>query len=366
MYHEYHRLRGVCNHPSTRNKKARESRDSLRCLDASMEDASGRPRTLLRACDRALLPSTPSGESMSESLKTAVRLAVLRLLDPLVKWLIEAGLGVGDLVALVKIAYVRAARELGRTGGGEAQRPNVSRIAVITGLTRIEVTQILATGAANPVYDRGRQRAERVLSGWWNDAAFQDPSGHPAVLPVRGSKRSFAALVERYSGERWLVATILEELLRVGAVRRLPDGKVRAVSRTFATVSWDREGVLAFGEQLSEHCATLLHNLKHPAHARYIRRVLNARLDPRYVPMLVRDLEEQAQGFADGADDALNDPGQTLPGRSRENGASLGVAIYLFETQAEESLPNYVPRTRAKHGATRPKNPKLTRRPGGR
>ena len=51
---------------------------------------------------------------MSESLKGAVRSAVLRLLDPLVKWLLAAGIGVGDFVTLVKVAYVRAAREQGR------------------------------------------------------------------------------------------------------------------------------------------------------------------------------------------------------------------------------------------------------------
>jgi hypothetical protein len=306
---------------------------------------------------------------MSESLKTAVRLAVLRLLDPLVKWLMEAGLGVGDLVSLVKVAYVRAARERGRAGGGEAHRPNVSRIAVITGLTRIEVMNILATGAADPVYDRGRQRAERVLSGWWNDSTFQDPSGRPAVLPVRGGKRSFAALVERYSGERWLVATILEELLRVKAVRRVGD-RVQAVSRSYATVSWDPAGVLAFGEQLSEHCGTLLHNLKFPAQARYVRRVVNARLDPKYVPMLVRDLTEQAQGFADSADDALNDPGQTLRGRDREQGASLGVGLYIFETrQEEEAFPTYAPKSRTRGGARKAKGRRSTAskgRPGGR
>jgi Family of unknown function (DUF6502) len=284
---------------------------------------------------------------MSESLKAAVGLAVLRILDPLVKWLIEAGLGVGDLVTLVKIAYVRAAREQGRAAGGESKRPNVSRISVVTGLTRLEVANILAAGDSRSADVRGRQRAERVLSGWWNDAGFQDPSGHPAALPVRGGKRSFAGLVEHYSGERWLIATILEELLRVKAVRRLPDGRVRAVSRSFAPVSWDPAGVEAFGEQLAEHCATLLHNVKNPAHARYVRRVLNARLDPRYVPMLVRDLEEQAQGFADASDDALNDPSHTLPGRSREQGASLGVAVYLFETEKSEPLPDYTPRSRS-------------------
>jgi Family of unknown function (DUF6502) len=279
---------------------------------------------------------------MSESLKAAVRAAVLRLLDPLVQWLLEAGIGVGDLMSLVKIAYVRAAREQGRKSGAEQQRANASRIAVVTGLTRAEVASILAAGDAERPHDRGRQRAERVLSGWWNDPAFQDASGAPALLPVRGGRRSFAALVERYSGERPRVATILDELLRVKAVRRKPDGRLEALSRTYATVRWDPDGIIAFGEQLNEHCATLLHNLRHPASARYVRRVLNAQLDPRYVPMLTRDLVQQADALADSADDALNDPKQTLPGRSGESGAaSLGIAFYVFELPpADETSEN--------------------------
>jgi hypothetical protein len=203
---------------------------------------------------------------------------------------------------------------------------------VVTGLTRAEVANILSSGAADPIHDRGRQRAERVLSGWWNDAAFQDESGRPAVLPLRGPQRSFAALVERYSGESWRVATILEELHRVKAVRRLPDGRLEALSRSYATVRWDPDGVTAFGEHLGEHCATLLHNLKFPARPRYVRRVVNARLNPRYVPMLVRDLEQQAEAFADSADDALNDPNQTVTGRREGEAASLGIALYVFET----------------------------------
>jgi hypothetical protein len=276
---------------------------------------------------------------MSESLKSAVRVAVLRLLGPLVKWLLEAGIGVGDFLSLVKIAYVRAAREQGLTSGGEMKRPNASRISVVTGLTRKEVASVLAAETAgsthDPMHDRGRrQRAERVLSGWWNDRTFQDSLGRPAVLPVRGARRSFAALVERYSGERWRVATILEELLRVRAVRRLPDGQLKALSRTYATVRWDPDGVLAFGEHLAEHCATLLHNLESPANARYVRRVVNTRLDPHYVPMLVRDLVEQAEGLAESTDDTLNDPLHTLTGKRAEADAtSLGLALYFFEAQ---------------------------------
>jgi hypothetical protein len=292
---------------------------------------------------------------MSESLKSAVRSAVLRLLDPLVKWLLEAGMGVGDLLPLIKIAYVRAAREQGLASGGESKRPNASRISVVTGLTRAEVASILVAGAADPLHDRGRQRAERVLSGWWNDPDFQDSSGRPAVLSVRGSRRSFAALVERYSGERWRVATILEELLRVKAIRRSPDGRLEALSRSYAPVRWDADGVMAFGEQLSEHCATLLHNLNFPARARYMRRVINARLNPRYVPMLVRDLEQQAGVFADSADDALNDPKQTVTGHGQREVASLGIALYVFETTvAADTLPSPHERLPRKRSSKRP------------
>lgn len=274
---------------------------------------------------------------MSESLKAAIQAAVLRILEPLVRWLLEAGIGVGDFLSLVKIAYVRAARDQGRDSGAEPARPNVSRIAVVTGLTRTDVTSILGSGDADRPVDRGRQRAERVLSGWWNDSAFQDETGAPAVLPLRGRGRSFAALVDRYSGERLLAASILDALLRVKAVRRLTDGRLKALSRTYATVRWDPEGVVAVGEQLSEHLATLLNNLKDPARPRYVRRILNAQLDPRYVPMLVRDLEQQAEVMGDSIDDALNDPGHTLRGKPSESGAvSLGIAFYVFEATVDE------------------------------
>jgi AcrR family transcriptional regulator len=275
---------------------------------------------------------------MTEPLKSAIRTAVLRLLDPLVKWLLEAGIGVADFLPLVKIAYVRAASERGRTSGAEPERPNVSRIAVITGLTRVEVAGILESGAADRPHDHGRQRAERVLSGWWNDSNFHDDLGNPAILPVHGGHRSFAALVERYSGARALVAAIRDELLRVKAIKHLSDGRLQALSRTYATVRWDPDGVIAVGEQLNELCATLTHNLKFPARPWYVRRVLNAQLDPQYVPMLARDIEQHAKVLADSFDDALNDPKATLPGNPRETGAvSLGVALYVFSSSQDDT-----------------------------
>jgi hypothetical protein len=300
---------------------------------------------------------------MTDTLKSAVRAAVLRLLDPLVKWLLAAGMGVGDFVSLVKIAYVRAAREEGQLPGAERATPNISRIALLTGLTRAEVASLLADETAERPHDVGRrQRAERVLSGWWNDSTFQDRLGEPAILSIRGSKRSFAALVERYVGGNWRVRTILDELLRVRAVRRLPDGRLKALSRTYATVRWDPAGVAAFGEQVAGLCATLLHNLNFPDRPHTVRRVLNARLNPLYVPRLRRDIEQQVKVLANSVDRDLNNPAHTVSGTETEAVSSLGLMMYVFQphaigqtTRPDEEQAAPAPVVAARHIARRRK-----------
>ncbi|MGH8290556.1 MAG: DUF6502 family protein [Steroidobacteraceae bacterium] len=269
---------------------------------------------------------------MSESLKGAVRTAVLRLLEPLVKLLLDAGVGVGDFMSLVKVAYVKAASE--RDGKGDTERPNVGRIAVVTGMNRPEVTAILAKGEAGTrSTEHNRQRAERVLSGWWTDSEFLNPQGEPAVLHLKGPRRSFEALCRRYSGE-FRTTPILEELLRVRAVRRLPEGRIQALSRTYATVRWDPEGIAVLGEQLAEHCATLVANLEQPSRPRLARQVVNARLNPRYAPVLIRDIESNLRVQADSLLDTLNDPlHRSAPGTPAMR---LGVGIYVFEGPSDE------------------------------
>jgi len=272
---------------------------------------------------------------MSESLKRAVRTAVLRLLAPLAELLLDAGIGVGEFTSLVKLAYVRAAER--RLGTGKGGRPNASRIAVLTGLTRVQVAAILKSAEGEPPTGAwGRQRAERVLTGWWSDPAFHDELGAPAALPVKGSRKSFAALCERYSGDP-RYAAILDELVRVRAVRWGKDGRVVAVSRTYATVRWDPEGVLRVGEELGDLCTSLLYNLKNPSRPLLVRRVLNAQLDPRYAPVLMRQLSDQASATADSMEETLNDPQYTVTPPGARDAMRLGVGVYLFEGSVEES-----------------------------
>jgi hypothetical protein len=300
--------------------------------------------------------------AMSEGVKRAVEAAALRLLQSLARIFLAAGIGVGEVANLAKVAFVRVAREQGRREGEDPNRPNISRISVLTGITRPEVAAILAAGGARPsLSERGKQRAERVLSGWWNDPDFQTSSGEPAALPLRGRKRSFATLCERYSGERSRTAPTLQELLRVGAVVKHPDGSLRAVSRTYTTVRWDPDGIESAGRQLSEHCDTLVHNLGNPSDTRVALSVFNARLNPQYAPVLMRFVEGQAGVFAEVLDNALNDPQHTVSGKTPgSKAAKLGVGVYLFFDEHAEPQER-VSKVRRRRGTSRAKPRKATR-----
>ena len=240
---------------------------------------------------------------MSEDLKNTVLRAVLRLLTPLVRLLLDAGIGVGEFHQLAKTAYVRAARD-----AAQEPRPNFSRIAVLTGIPRGEVAKILRRAdEKSPKPERGEQRAERVLEGWWTDPKFLGSSGRPLRLPLRGSRRSFTALVKKYAGDP-RVMTILKELLRVRAVSRSEDDIIEVRSRNFATVRWDASGIDTAGEAARDLLEALVHNLRHPGRPHFVRFVGSSRIDPHDAPMLIRNFSVSADVLAESFDNVLSDP----------------------------------------------------------
>jgi len=138
----------------------------------------------------------------------------------------------------------------------------------------------------------------------------------------------------------------MREMLRAKAVRRLPDKKVEVLSRTVATVHWDENGVQAIGERVRDLLQVLLYNSQHPSSPRYVRFVVNAAVDPEYVPLLVRDLTQQAESFADGFHEALTDPHRTIrPGAKLKDAHRLGVGIFVID-EATVVEPEPRPRSR--------------------
>jgi DNA-binding IclR family transcriptional regulator len=147
----------------------------------------------------------------------------------------------------------------------------------------------------------------------------------------------------------------------------MPDGRLKALSRTYATVRWDPEGVVAFGEHVAELCATLLHNLNFPDRSYAVRRVLNVRLDPRYVPMLRRDLEQQVAVLADSVDHTLNDPAHSVRGKETPpETAALGLTLFVFEPKTTEETASENEERAAVSGRPRVRVRGLKERDAGR
>ncbi|MDP9017797.1 MAG: DUF6502 family protein [Candidatus Eremiobacteraeota bacterium] len=273
---------------------------------------------------------------MSGKFKSAVLKTGLRILDPLVRLMLEAGVGLAEFHQLARKAYVRAAAETSPKGA-----PNYSKISMLTGVARATAAAILRNTEEEAPPERGVQRAERILRGWWEDPNFCDDEGKPAILNLRG-RRSFEALVNRYSGDP-RIATHLEELLRVKAVKRLPDQRLQVLSRTVATARWDSEGVLMVGERVRDVLETLTHNLKHEDSPRFTRFVFNAQIDPRYVPLLIRDMSAQASVLADAFEDALSNPKAQVHPQAAKQARRLGMAFYLIDEPAHPSPALTVP-----------------------
>lgn len=173
---------------------------------------------------------------------------------------------------LAKQVYVDVARtEFGIDG----KKQTVSRISILTGLTRKEVQRLLQ----EPPEPDARiteeyNRAARVMTGWVRDPDFGDGKGHPIPLKMEGKRASFSALVRRYSGDI-PVRAVLDELLRVGAVKRLQDGRIGLPARGFISQKGLTHKVTILGSDTADLVETIEHNLyKSPTRPRFQRKVM--------------------------------------------------------------------------------------------
>lgn len=147
---------------------------------------------------------------------------LIDILVPIGKILLRGNLGVAHLIRAAKQAYLRAAIVHLFPAG---VRLNASRLSVVTGLTRKEVSTLISRTPKERASSTTlkQQRALRVLRGWAVDPRFRTSLGAPASLSIRGERRSFSLLVKLYGGDV-TPNSVLRELERMEAVRFTPSG----------------------------------------------------------------------------------------------------------------------------------------------
>lgn len=142
---------------------------------------------------------------------------VKRLLTELAVVLLQAGITPKHFGELAKQAFVQAAGTLSKFRNGKINR---SRVAVMTGLSRVEVKRLLSGQSSMSPVPAQQSRGERVISGWMSDRRFLDARGRPQRLPIAGARVSFKSLVREFGGDVPHRA-VLEELRRLRVVRQV-------------------------------------------------------------------------------------------------------------------------------------------------
>jgi hypothetical protein len=267
---------------------------------------------------------------VSNRITQALAAAVSRLLRPLIRTLLRQGMSFNEFSDLARRVYVDVAlREFQIPG----KKQTISRVSILTGLTRKEVQRLCQSDADyDPAAAERYNRAARVIAGWVRDADFNDTKGAALALPLDESDQSFAELVRRYSGDMPARA-MLDELMRVGAVERQADGRIRLVARAYVPRTSAHDKLAILGADVADLIATIDHNLEHGSDdPRFQRKVMYDNLPQEAVVEFRRLSSEQGQRLIEAMDQWLSrhdrDHNPAIQGRGR---VRAGVGVFYFE-----------------------------------
>jgi hypothetical protein len=270
--------------------------------------------------------------------RLALDTAIMRLLRPLVRVLLRHAVPYSAFEDLAKRVYVEAALADFAIPG---KKPSISRASILTGLTRKDVQRLVAEPAdGSPEVGERYNRAARVLTGWVRDPDFLDADGAPRALQSEGAL-SFGALVRRHSGDMPTRA-VLDELLRVGAVRLRDDGLYEPIARAYVPQQGTLDKLNILGTDVADLIDTIDHNLQHgPDDPRFQRKVMYHSIDVQALPAFRKLSAAQAQALLEKLDRwlAANDTDPAPADRPSAERARVGLGIYYFEERLAPPSP---------------------------
>src|SRR5215467_12348422 len=243
----------------------------------------------------------------------ALTAAVERVLRPLFRILLRNHMSFKAFVDIAKHVYVDVAAE---DFGIPGKKTSVSRVALLSGLTRKEVQRLLEAPVVDDAEAGERyNRAARVVAGWIRDAEFSDADGNPKVLQLQDGRASFA------------------ELVRVGVVEKAGDDTIRLKTRAYVPESGDADKLNILGTDVSDLVATIEHNLQHGAADPFFQiKVMYDNVPVEALQEFRRMSGAQAQSLLERLDKWLSQHDRdTRPGTGGTGQVRTGIGIYYFE-----------------------------------
>ena len=275
---------------------------------------------------------------MGESIKLTLLRAYQVLLGPLIRILLRQGISYAEFSEIAKAVYVEVALKDFKVAGRKATR---TRVAVITGLTRKEVKRVIDEAIKDRYEPKSKfSRLGRVLVGWHTDTDFTGPYGLPLELQYETNnpgELTFAELVKRHSGDM-SPRSILDELIRVGAVRETDAGWYRVLRREYITDAQGRDTFERTGFIVRNFVNTVDFNMTKsaPGKGRFERHVFPADgLRIEDMPLFDAFLRERCQTLLEELDNWLAK--QPVPDAKKgDRVMHTGVGVYHYMTNEDD------------------------------
>lgn len=276
----------------------------------------------------------------SDTALDALAHAAGRIFRPLVRILLRHNVSFKTCSDWLRWCYADVAYREFRIPG---RKPTKSRVAVLTGLTRVDVNQLLSTPSPEQTPQQEQyHRAALVLSGWAHDPAFRRDGEPLPVLPFEadGETPSFSQLAARHSGGAPARA-VLDELERNGAVKIRDDRTIELVRTRYIARAdeADLQTAEIFGMASGDLIETIAHNWAPDQDEKRLQLlVYNRSIHPDLAKEARARIEDAARALAEEVDELLYDYEQ----KSREldpaedtDPVRLGLGLYAIHDSPE-------------------------------
>lgn len=289
-------------------------------------------------------------------------LAAMAAFEPLVRLFLDLGMSSPEAETLLRAVFVHQTHQW-LSERDDTDDVSHSKVALLSGVHRNTVSEILsAKGGPKIGYSRAQwsQRAGRVLREWHFDHAYRDPQGEPRILPLRSpdsSQTTFWTLCGTYAPSIW-PRTILDELVRVRAVKRRRDGMIEVLKSTYGGPNAKSAAIEEMGARARDLLSTLVHNLTAPNESqRVVETMVNVSVDSEFAKVLRRMVRQRAQALTASVESELN---SEVAKTSRGPGSKrlrMGMTVFAFEgpgLQVSGDASSSKVRDRKKRGEKKP------------
>ena len=269
---------------------------------------------------------------------THLLVALRRVLRPIVRILIRAGIRFDEFAELARGVYVESAIRDGSDHSGGLTR---ARAALVAGVTRQQIDYYVDTDGALPTARPTLASVlVEVLQKWHTDAQYVGPYGIPLELEFdNGSGRSFRSLVAMVDSTV-SPEIVLEELLRVGSVSHSGEKHFRAASRYFMAQPMSPQQLEYFGNTLTRFARTLEYNMDPQNSEKRLERfvVADRGLPHEVVPKFERYARERTNEFLVDLDNWLS-PYSSPDGSDSVERIGTGLNVFLYVDTPDDIRP---------------------------